>query len=1131
MNDTWIIQEFFFDIPNSIQQFLKTLQAVECPQRLKSAKQTSMMFAAKVNEEDEIISCNTSQIFSYLPTQVRCGFPFVVNGDFLLNADRARLIDNQWNAFLFGLIGYYQLKFLANLSPRFNSATTIQTFKLLPEKVTFNAIIAIEKSYQEGLAKAIQEVAFVPSLREPHRLVKVPEVIIDSTGFFQGFSNLSFKDGTLVINSAIVRSHFMPLFQKHIKKQINYMDLWGMLEGFIGRHPDLETQQYLLAFLKKLFEQKTLDILSIEMSLKNKKMILSDQYQLCCPQDLYLMTKAVEEVPGVEQLVLVLPELSEYSETLKKIGVRKASRLEFIRRFIKADILEGKISAATVVPISRLIFDAMQSRELEEKDWEYLRKFPVKTKRGSLKLGSECYLSDTYYPTLPLEANLPVTDIFVTMEYFVSQKDITLWKQFFIKLGVKEDIKIQHEYRIERKVLEKKRYAQDYLKQLSMQGHSHLASHDICNFIDVDLLEYASMPDFSPVFWEILLSNWAQLKRWGKSSYQTNKYSYEIKLSYLQFCIRQYVLVASNLNTYLPVNQLFMPALLPYVGEALPVAKMNVSMTEEQADFFGFKSKLTVKDCLEILEYINIKEVKKDLKRYTVILKYLLEMELTENDKVELKKWSGLLLSQSNTLQPVKNLQYFFHPHFNAPIDPNWLKVLPAFSSNEMVKIAELFGIPVMGMDSIEVLTQEKNQHYSEIARTHVLEKLPIMALMIAHEHNEEPAEVLGTLKLKIEKLTFSSVEVLQVRVGKSVTSPSAYLQDNILYFENEYTHTLTKNAFCKMMVNYLKLTHIAADTLETYLYLNNLQDLKVFLDRMQLDISLLPTTPRYKLNLARPTIPSASANVLIPRVDRMDNTATSDIPPFIASFDKPGLVERLQGVQEQLNVAAIKFSKADFDVKPMTNVVADIENRPKHKQQKIWSENEITLDGFSSERLHSSLFSETEDIEHVNPLSTGRKGESIVYEKLKVHYRAKYPDCHYQETIQGFKLTGQYVNKKTNRIEPLSLELIWPNKGLPADTDNSVGSDFTLCKNGITRHIEVKASNTAKKGIFSITAREWKLMETMQNLYRIFLVKNVSAHPSIEKIKNPFALIQQGKIEIKSYRDVHEITSAFSNK
>ena len=110
-SSAWIIRKFVTRIPESINTFLNTLQDSECPQRLKSTMQTKITFAAQINAVNQIVVSTYNQLFCYLPTQINCGFACLVNGDFLLNTERTRLMDNQWNGFLLKRIGYFQIKF------------------------------------------------------------------------------------------------------------------------------------------------------------------------------------------------------------------------------------------------------------------------------------------------------------------------------------------------------------------------------------------------------------------------------------------------------------------------------------------------------------------------------------------------------------------------------------------------------------------------------------------------------------------------------------------------------------------------------------------------------------------------------------------------------------------------------------------------------------------------------------------------------------------------------------------------------------------------------------------------------------------------------------------------------------
>ncbi len=1131
----WRIKEFLFKIPESTHRFLQTLQDSECPQRLKAVTQTQITFAVQTNQEDKLFLSMNNPLFSYLPTQVNCGFAYVINGDFLLNTERTRLMDNPWNGFLLSLIGYAQLKFLAVLAqdPLYQN----QLFTLLPSQTLLNLSVELEQAYLRGFEKAIKEIAFIPSLRIPERLLKIPEVVIDDTGFYQNFNDFDFNEGGLILNNQAGIHKFMELFNNKIKKFIRIADVLNDLPKFCKENNDLKTQHYILNFLSKYLESHVLDY-RLQSILNEGKFLLSNQNELCAPCTLYLPTKALFEIPGMEKLQLIHPKLLEFTEVLRKIGVRQATRVEFIRHFVKQDILANKISIETVIPITHLVLSAMQHKELKEEDWEYLKKLPVKTKEGCLKPPYQCYLSNNYHPVLPLEEILIDVDVFVSMEYLQLTSEAEQWKVFFKKLGVKEDMAVHHYARMNvAKALAEKPFMKEYLEHIRLQGCNPSTFHDIENFVDVDFIQYASLPQFSSIFWKMLMESWPSIAKYTQGCcYNTNKYRYDIKTTYLQFCVSQFVKVPSHHQDIYFVRQIFMPALYSIVTDVFPVANIPlIDVSIAFFDFFGFKTKLTVADGLKILEDANQRGIKV-LRQYANILKYLLELTKSEAEIDQLKSWQGQLLSQNNTLQPIKQLQYFNHPFIETPRYPQWLKELPGIQRETMKQIAQLFAIPSVGFELIHILTKEENPEYAAIVREKVLEKLPIMALMKAHDDNSEPKEVLGELLESFKALILISSNALSLQAADHIYPISAYLQENRLYFQRKYDHPLTKSHFCRMISFYFKLTPDAVRALETYLYLESLEDLQEFIQGQQLDFSQLPKIADAKL---KGTSIENSSSIQSPLTERA--IVQEDLLQFtdngITSEASSTLSERLVKAKEQfrpsldrqlefskINVALVRFEKAKFEEKP--NFSSPVVNHSQALQ------NNAACPELSFKDTEALFYIDLRDsieeqpsglqkmsFEKIDGLNIGRLGEKIVYQKLELHYKAKYPDCQFQETVQGFILSGSYFNKKTASLEPLRLELIWVNKNPASSNDSSCGSDFMINKNGIVRYVEVKSSHSAQKGIFKITAHEWATMQTARELYRIFRVFNLGTeNPNIIKIKDPFQQIQSGNILIKAY-------------
>ena len=1128
-SEGWHVKSFVVPIPESTQAFLRGLEQAECPERLKEASQVHLTFGAELDQRGQFCANRRHELYSYLPTKINLGFPLIVNADFLLNPERTRLVDQAWNHFLMQCIGVFQLKFLASLANE--QRYRAQIFQLLPptDKMPLNE--SLEKAYQLGFEKAIQATAFIPSLRAPYRLLKVSETILDTTGFYEDYKDFDFEQGHLIARQSIALDRFLTLFGLRIKK-LSVTEIFKGLALFSKNYPELETQKYILKFLSAQLMDKHAEHHYRLTMFKDQPFLLSEHHQLSMPQDLYLPTAEAPAL-GIERWNFMHPALSEFSPLLKKLGVREATRVEWIRRFVKTDILEGKILSEHLIAITRLIFSAAKAKELEEKDWEYLKKLPLKTKSHHFKQASQCYLADDYDPRLPLEAVWDHLEFFVSAEYKETSGG-QAWKDFFKKMGVKEELRIQIGSMPVRTARQKS-FWPDYLKQMIKERCPEPNDcHVIESFMDMDLLEHINHHDFETIFWPVFLRDWSLIQRHQNqpSSYSTNKYKHTIKTSYLQFCIHHYLKVRSHQGLLLGVQALFAPFLAEVVGDAFPVAMIEGSLTPEQATFIGFKTTLTVETCLSVLNHLNQQGHSTKSSHYTGILSYLLEMTLSEADCKPLVQWSGRLLSANNTLQPIRALQYLNTPFIQPPKEEGWLKNLPGVNHEQMAQIAALFQIPILTASSIQVISHTFNEDYANFAKKVVSDKLSTMALLEAHYHQLDPVEKLSQLLRGLERLHFISTDSLHLRIGDSLIQKAAYLRDDKLYFENKHDDGLTKVEFCRILKEYFGLS---GDSLETYLYLDS-DALKKFMRREQLDhaqLSLIEeASTRPDRQGSEPVSILSKRKHLEPKTlmalsSEVSGPSSSDTLGSSSDF-----TQRLSRVREDMDSepavswesssrAAIRFEKAQWAPRAKTTGITFPGVSSQKSLQKVPIESELPeMDFYMDVSDEEQASSKPKTISpKMDQAQISRLGEQIVYNTLLSHYQRKYADCQFQETPQGFRLTGIYLNKKTFQKESLTLEVMWYNKNLEAQEDRSVGSDFLIEKNGRTRYVEVKASHTSKKGVFRVTSYQWDLMQEKRELYRIFRVAKVGLeNPEIIKIKNPHRHIQEGHIQIKAY-------------
>ena len=152
----WIIKNDSFDIPPTIKEELQYDD--QTPKKLKEATMTEISFALPLqNNRISAISKNDSYIFSYLPTSIDMGFPFLVNATFLTDASRQRLHnDSVWNQWIFTEIAYRYFNWIAELAD--DESYGYQIYNVIPNKL-HNGLLG--DFFNEGFEKAIDEIAFI----------------------------------------------------------------------------------------------------------------------------------------------------------------------------------------------------------------------------------------------------------------------------------------------------------------------------------------------------------------------------------------------------------------------------------------------------------------------------------------------------------------------------------------------------------------------------------------------------------------------------------------------------------------------------------------------------------------------------------------------------------------------------------------------------------------------------------------------------------------------------------------------------------------------------------------------------------------------------------------------------------
>ena len=163
------------------------------PDRIASAKETTISFAIKLDEEGHVMPIGKDELslYAYLPmNEHRFKFSFYLNADFIPKSDREGIqSDNPWNYFLFYTIGKVIVSMVANYASEFNA----NYLNLLPTKeLSYSSqdTATLVDFFNRGYKEALTSIPFI--LNDINEIVGPDNVIFDASGLSAAIGAPSF---------------------------------------------------------------------------------------------------------------------------------------------------------------------------------------------------------------------------------------------------------------------------------------------------------------------------------------------------------------------------------------------------------------------------------------------------------------------------------------------------------------------------------------------------------------------------------------------------------------------------------------------------------------------------------------------------------------------------------------------------------------------------------------------------------------------------------------------------------------------------------------------------------------------------------------------------------------------------
>ncbi|MBN9285304.1 MULTISPECIES: DUF3883 domain-containing protein [unclassified Flavobacterium] len=775
LESSWIFKIMDLPISDELSKKLDQLSDTECPRKLKEAKATKLTFAAQVNGQN-IIPVDKAVIYSYLPTKAQKGFCFLINGDFLTNAERTELMPNIWNEFLFEEIARLQLEWFYELR---KTLYRFDVLKLLKGKYLYPSS-GIEIEYNKGLEFAASTIDFLPKQADEKYTLVITNGVVDSLRFSECFNP------TLI-------TEYLDIHYTHSVIDIRLKNQDSLIA--------LGAQQFTFSDLLKLIGCMTIDDVegAIDIigffynntfngqnptwltKLEEATFIMDDSGQYKTPKEIFIPIQTEIADISFEGLHYVHPKiLARYGKNeelmlwLQDLGVREPTDLEIVRKAIIPMILNDGIDHENVLGVTRFIFKVYQSKLLSDTDYDNLKLLKVSTSNG-LKAPQYSYFSDYYNPEKKLSTILPYAN-FLTEDYVESHEDCVMLKAFFKKIGVRENISIDLiEEKIERQDFER-RYpdATAYLNWLEnieaypklYHSYRYSGQHYIQNHTEIEFKKNLQEVIFAKFFWAKMLDSWDLLIDKCIRTYYYRLGGYDVVPSYIQYYVQNFECIPCTDGKCYKSIDVFAPSLKSIIGNHFPVADFPVAMTVGQIDFFKFKKSFSAEECLQLLDLISSHPLDSDTnKQLSLIYDQLISQptDIVRSLKTRITEWkaNAKLLTIDNIFQDASDLYIYAVHNVQPPLGTNKFLKVASRSKDEIKALSDFLSIPMITYDMLEFVPINIVED-AEIQRE-LSQRVPFLALICSKKSTENYGKVLSRIRIELQNTKFINAESLSL--------------------------------------------------------------------------------------------------------------------------------------------------------------------------------------------------------------------------------------------------------------------------------------------------------------------------------------------------------------------------------
>lgn len=178
----WAVSDYRYAIPQDLKNWVKVNinSGDKIPEKFKDIDSVRLSFAVS-KDGNKLIPVENACVYNYLPTELRLGFNFLFNADFVPNGSRSGLHDVNWNDRIMEQCGSQFVDWWVSFMEKENEYDLNTVFDILPP---FDSRDKYAQLFLKGLSKRILEVPCIPTLRDgEYHLVKIEDALYDKIGF------------------------------------------------------------------------------------------------------------------------------------------------------------------------------------------------------------------------------------------------------------------------------------------------------------------------------------------------------------------------------------------------------------------------------------------------------------------------------------------------------------------------------------------------------------------------------------------------------------------------------------------------------------------------------------------------------------------------------------------------------------------------------------------------------------------------------------------------------------------------------------------------------------------------------------------------------------------------------------